>query len=86
MIKKYGFYIYFFNSNNIKNKYYSTMNYKNNKVSPKQKTIGFRFNCAINLELLKKSTRMALLKLKYQLPEESDRIKIKKRNLIFAKN
>lgn len=62
------------------------MNQKSNKVSPNQKTIGFRFNCAINLELLKKSTRMALLKMKYQLPEESDRIKMKKRSLIFAKN
>ncbi|CAD8133123.1 unnamed protein product [Paramecium octaurelia] len=62
------------------------MNQKSNKVSPNQKTMGFRFNCAINLELLKKSTRMALLKMKYQLPEESDRIKMRKRSLIFAKN
>ncbi|CAD8139230.1 unnamed protein product [Paramecium octaurelia] len=62
------------------------MNQKSNKVSPSQKSIGFRFNCAINLELLKKSTRMALLKTKYQFPEESDRMKMKKRTIIFAKN
>jgi hypothetical protein len=41
------------------------MNYKSIKNSPSLKQTGIRFNCAINLELLKKSTRMALLKMKY---------------------
>lgn len=40
----------------------------------------------MNLDLIKKSAKVALLKMKYQFPNDSDRFRIRKRSIVFAKN